>query len=86
MTKDEEELEEEEIPECLVPIDIKNRTYCGAGATIILSRAKVNKESVLLIKGRYNSLLRTSNNARLQIQKRKIHKGKLRESVLYCIV
>ena len=41
MTKDEEELEEEEIPECLVPIDIKNRTYCGAGATIILSRAKV---------------------------------------------
>jgi len=29
------------VPEWLVPVDLKNRTYCGGGATIFLDKTKV---------------------------------------------
>lgn len=48
--------ERKNIPEWMVPDDIKNLTYCGGGATIFLNRKKVSnqiKEQLKYVKKRY---------------------------------
>jgi hypothetical protein len=41
MFASDKERKEMDIPEWLVPVDLKNRTYCGGGATIFLDKKKV---------------------------------------------
>lgn len=38
------EEERKNIPEWMIPDDIKNLTYCGGGATIFLNRKKVSDQ------------------------------------------
>lgn len=57
-------------PEWMIPVDIKNLTYCGGGATVILDRRKVSKFLKLAVHNKVQNLLDV-NDKSLLIPKKK---------------